>query len=78
MKTWNETKFVIEQNANYSFEVIFFLFLQTRTTAYDGSAVAELSKSLLSRDKINKNQKDPRFAPGLGNTVKNSHLRQEL
>ena len=35
-----------------------------------GGVVAEWSKVLLLRKKISKNQKDPRFAPGLGKLVK--------
>ena len=40
------------------------------------SAVAEWSKALLLREKINKTQKDPRFAPGLGTFKKTSRIKR--
>ena len=45
-----------------------------KSTLKRGGAIAEWSKALQLREKINKNQKDPRFAPGLGNLLKKSTL----
>ena len=41
---------------------------------YEGGAVAEWSKALLLREKINENQKDPRFAPRPGQAFNIAHV----
>ena len=43
-----------------------------------GGAVAEWSKALLVREKINENKKDPRFAPRPGQTLKKFITQSEL
>ena len=43
-----------------------------------GGAVAEWSKALHSREKINENQKDPKFAPRPGQPLKNPFNRTNV
>ena len=48
--------------------------VEHKKTFVVGGAVAEWSKALLLREKINENQKDPRFAPRPGQPLKRTFV----
>ena len=77
MQIWRRITQPAEQKTTFPTSLVFdfssrlvfnqkIIFLKQNIYYSKGGAVAEWSKALPSEEKINKNKKDPGFAPGLG------------